>query len=213
MVTNMGIIKKLGDVARSSINALLNQLEDPKKLSELAIFELEESKKKAQSLAISAKALLKSQEKRVDQLKSAIAEIQAQAEQFLQNSDENAAREAIAKKQALVHEQESLSKNIMNEHNELSTLERGLKAIDAKINSLKATSIASSQSEIEKEDAFTTFARMEEKIETSEHELAALKELLAMEKSAPPEISTFDQHSDPAALEKELAAMKKKING
>jgi phage shock protein A len=213
----MGIFKKISDLARANLNALIDKLEDPKKLAEMAIFDLEAQKKKAKSLLISQKALVNLSSKRLQQFKDDIDALAKTAEQKLKENDEPAAKRILEKKQELFFTEQRLSEQIKQEQNAIERLQHTLNRLDQKTSErLISPSIASSQKHLEQEDAFQTFARMEEKIEFTEHEIEALKELLSEDnkKDALGAIkASFDQHSDPQALEEELKAMKKKLNG
>ncbi|HXW52913.1 MAG TPA: PspA/IM30 family protein [Myxococcota bacterium] len=211
----MGLFKKLGDLARSNINAFLDQIEDKKKLSEQAILDLEDSKKKAKKLLISAMASLKLADLRKAELEKKIGQLVADAEQALTQNNEENARVILAEKQALLVEIETLAEQIAKERAAISALNQGLLAIDKKVANLRTSmTLSAGRDEIENEDAFATFSRMEEKIDFAEHEVQALNELLAeSEKSEqdPKPPATFDKHSDPIALEKEIAALKTKL--
>jgi len=176
----VGLFKKLGDLARSNINAFLDQIEDKKKLSEQAILDLEDSKKKAKKLLISAMASLKLADLRKAELEKKIGQLVADAEQALTQNNEENARVILAEKQALLVEIETLAEQIAKERAAISALNQGLLAIDKKVANLRTSmTLSAGRDEIENEDAFATFSRMEEKIDFAEHEVQALNELLA----------------------------------
>jgi phage shock protein A len=206
----MGFFKKLGDIARSNITALLNQLEDPKKLADQAIMDLSESKKKAKQLLVSARAAIKLAEHHKSQL---IAEAQRQkkiAEQFLVKGNEKEAKLAITKKHQLTQEEEMYDQQLEKEKQVIKTINQVIASIDKKIEEIKTSA---PMVELEKEDSFLTFSRMEEKIDHTEKEVEALNELLENEdKRALTDIKSFDKYSDPEAIEAELLAIRKKLD-
>lgn len=214
----MGIFKKFADLARANINSLIDQLEDPKKMAHQAIFDLEESKKKAQQLLIKTMAAKKMVEAKIIRLGQDAAGLAQEAERFLMNNREEDAKGALAKKNAALEEEAFAQQQVEQETKTISIINRGILAIDEKISSLKANaSVVAGKNVLEKDDAFATFSRMEEKIESMEFEVQALNELLASEEkkdveAKPTAPTSFDKHSDPAALEKELSAMKKKLS-
>lgn len=214
----MGIFKKFADLARANLNALLDQAEDPQKMADLAIIELEASKKKAQRLLVSAMASVKLAERHRLQLRSKVELLKEKAERFLCEGDEATAKEALFEKQTLNQEQQHYDEQIEHERRAIETINRGLSAIDQKIASIKGSAGKASSGfyASDKEDAFETFSRMEEKIDRAESEVEALNELLASEDKKDVAVQTpatsFDQNSDPDALERELAALKKKLN-
>lgn len=213
----MGFFKKLGDLAREGMNQLIGQMEDPKKLNELAITELAAKKKKAEAMLITVMGAIKRGQEQVSRLPAEIGELAARAEAYVKNADDIHAKDTLKQKQDLEWNLANLRTEIATNNQTKESLLRGIKAIDDNISSLKSSgSIAASKQHLEKEDAFNTFARMEEKIEAKEYEVTALKELqdLLEKKDAAGEkpAATFDKHSDPEALEKELQAIKKKFN-
>lgn len=212
----MSIFKRMADFARTNLNALLDQLEDKKKLAEQAIMDLEASKKKAKQLLISAQALMKSTKQRIERLQKQVMTAEEQATIFVKENNDDMAKQSLIKKQDLQQQIRQLEEQVSKEEIAIAGLYEGLSTIDEKISEIKSSS-ATSQSlhYLNKDDAFFTFDRMEEKIDQKEHELEAFKELLkeSEKKDAEAKLSaSFDQYSDPAALEKELAAIKKKLN-
>jgi len=207
----MGIFKKIGDLARANLNAWLSQVEDKKKLFEQKILDLEESKKKAHKLLISSMAAVKLAEQNKARIKRKI-EMQHEAAKRSKKDDEKALN-VEEEKQDLIRESQIYDETIEKEHETISTINLGLKAIDEKITSIKnTTSQAVAQETIDDDNAFTTFSRMEEKIEMREKEVEALEELLSMNENKDGVKNTsFDEHSDPSALEKELEKIKKKL--
>ncbi len=213
----MGFFKKFADMARTNINHLIGQLEDPKKLADQAILDLGANKKKAERLLISVTEALKAADaKRSPLLEKAVA-LTKKAEDFLRGNNDVSAKSALLEKQRLDQEIQALEQEIDENTKAKDAINRGIKALDDKINSLKSSStLKASQDAVHNEDAFATFARMEEKIEAKEHEVAALQELIEVFEKHEVEVKapkkSYDRHSDPDALEKELAAMKRKIN-
>jgi phage shock protein A len=209
----MGIFKKLTDLARANLNQFIGQLEDPKKLAEQMMIDLREGKKRAEGLLITVTASLKSADDRLKTLPEKVAHLTHKAEDFLRNSDEESAKIALKEKQDLDHEIASLQAEITENTKAKESLKHSIKAVDDKISNLQSSSsIDASLHELNKEDAFSTFARMEEKIEAKEFEVAALNELLLeVEKNIKQKRKAFDKHSDPEALTKELEMIKKKI--
>lgn len=212
----MGFFKKISDLARSNINDLLGKLEDPKKMADQALIDLKEGKNKAQALLIKAQGRAKLMEQKMLKLREDAAELLAKAEHLLKGSDEENARLILEKKQAISQEKSFYEEELKQEQLTIETLKRGLKAIDAKVDELKLSAKDIGMNIIQKTDAFDNFSRMEEKIESNEYEIEALKELFASEeqgeKKDAEKAPFFDKHSDPEALEKELLAIKNKLN-
>lgn len=208
----MGIFDKLKNLTKANLNNLINQLEDPKKMAEQAVLDLEESKKKALNLLIKAQASTKLLEQKMLNLRASASELLTLAENALKKADEDEARKVLERKQKITEEKQYYEAELLEQQKTIEVIKRGLKTIDEKIGELKLSAKDIAQTTINKTDAFDNFARMEEKIEMSEHEMAALNELLTSEEAKKPEtLISFDKHSDPEALEKELLSLKKKI--
>jgi phage shock protein A len=208
----MGIFDKLKNLTKANLNNLINQLEDPKKMAEQAVLDLEENKKKALGLLIKAQGSTKLLEQKMLNLRASASELLTLAENALKKADEDEARKVLERKQKITEEKQYYEAELLEQQKTIEVIKRGLKTIDEKIGELKLSAKDIAQTTINKTDAFDNFARMEEKIEMSEHEMAALNELLTSEEAKKPEtLISFDKHSDPEALEKELLSLKKKI--
>lgn len=210
----MGIFDKLKNLTKANLNNLINQLEDPKKMAEQAVLDLEESKKKALNLLIKAQASTKLLEQKMLNLRASASELLTLAENALKKADEDEARKVLERKQKITEEKQYYETELLEQQKTIEVIKRGLKTIDEKISELKLSAKNIAKDAINKTDAFDNFARMEEKIEMSEHEMAALNELFLQEetKKDAEKPTSFDKHSDPEALEKELLALKKKID-
>lgn len=214
----MSIWKKISDLARTNLNELLHQLEDPKKLAEQAILDMEQKRQLAHQLLIKAMASVKMATLKHNNLQHQITELLEQATNYLRQGREDKAKEILSEKYQIEQEELRFRQELIKEQDYIAALHRGIKTLEHKISEFKSSaSIKASTEYLEKEDAFQTFARMEEKIDNSEHELAALQELIKegqAKEEAPTHIpqAPFDQHSDPHALEAELVALKKKLN-
>lgn len=212
----MGIFKKITDVLRSNLNELINHMEDPKKMSDLAILELGEQKNKAKSMLIKAMAQTKLLKAHVENLRKEASALSDEALSFLRQGQESKAEEILREKQGILQEAQTYENELNKELIAIETFNRGLSALDSRISQEKsAGSIKASAHYLEKEDAFDTFSRMEEKIEHQEAELLALQELMALteakENQPTRPNSHFDRHSNPDDILDELNALKKKL--
>lgn len=186
----MGLIKKFSDLLRSNLNTWLDQAENPQKLAELAITEAEETKKKAQGLLIKAQSAFNIGDSELKYLRN----------QLVNSSKEQEIQTEIAR----VEQEQTIHQQTIN------IIKRGLKALDHQISQLKSKA-ATSAEHVHDSSAFDTFSRMEEKIESSEAEIEALKELFEL---AQKDIPSLGKQPDSlkTSLEEELEALKKKLN-
>ncbi len=213
----MGFLKKLGDIARDGFNQMISRMEDPSKLAEQAVLDLAERKEQAKSLLIKVNASIKIAEAKLMGLVNDLPAISGRIENYLRSGDEDRAKNELQKKLDAEAEIAAFRSEIETNNQSKRTLERGLQVIDDEISMKKSQgAIEASKHHIDKEDAFSTFARMEEKIEAKEHEVSAMNELiLLLEKKDAAEhtpAAVYDKHSDPDQLQKELDLIKKKLN-
>jgi len=89
----MGIFDRMGRVISSNVNSLLDRAEDPKKLLELNLADMDEQLKRGQEEVIAAVAGEKQLRKKVDELTSEQAKWEKRAELALKSGDEALARE------------------------------------------------------------------------------------------------------------------------
>jgi phage shock protein A len=213
----MGLFKRITDLARASLNELLQQMEDPKKLDQQYLLDMKEQKSKAHDLLVRTMAAIKLAELRFMNQKQHISDILDEAKIFLQNGQEEKAKEALNKKQILETELNQFQHEIEKEKTYIDDLKKGIEALEEKISQQTSTStINRSQDYLEDEKSFNTFDRMAEKISHTEEEIKALAELIhegltKEDKLTIIPMAPFDKHSDPKAIEKELLELKKNL--
>lgn len=186
----MGLIKKFSDVLRSNLNAWLDQAENPQKLAELATTEATQTKKKAEALLIKAQSAFNIGESQLKSLRN----------QLINSPEEQKIQRQIAQ----VEQEQTLQQQTIN------LIKRGLKALDHQISILKSKAATSGEA-VSDSSAFDTFSRMEEKVENSEAEIDALKELFELAQKDIPSLGK-DAETPKTNLEEELEALKKKLN-
>ncbi|MCA9506808.1 MAG: PspA/IM30 family protein [Myxococcales bacterium] len=199
----MSLLKRFNNVVRAHLNDWLDKAEDPQKLHAQKILDLEQSKKSAQQLLISAMSSLKL-------AKSKQASIEEKIESLKSTNSQN-------ETQSLEQNYREMKSIIEEEEKTINMINHGLKALENKILLLKNspcnTHLSPSSDTKNQPDyvndshALDTFKRMEEKIEANEAEVEALGELLSYLENKEP---TQEAKSGPS-LEEELAKLKKKL--
>lgn len=211
----MGIFKRISDIARTNLNSWLDHLESSPKLSEQMTIDLDANKKRAHKLLIKALAEAKICEQKRDVLRKRISHLEREAQQYLARSDEENARASLYEKQQAEQEEEFINAQLHQEQNTAEIIRRGLALMDEKIEHVKNQAhLRTAIEATEQEDPFDTFSRMEEKIQNQEDEIEALRELLEQDEKKTAVTKTaanFDHYSDPEAIERELQAMKSKM--
>lgn len=224
----MSIFKRISDVVRSNVNTAIDAAEDPRKVLEQTILDMEGEHKKARQKLLEAMTLLKQQEKMTETYKKQGVEWEQKAMAALKAGSDDLARSALGEKgkvDALAAESEAgvASQQGANEalKGQIVALERKIEEAKSKkdelIARLNAAEMKKKQAAMtggggatSDSTAFDTFDRMVAKIENSEAEVEARQELMG---DKGPEIDaelaklTKAQQGDDA-----LAALKAKMS-
>ena len=226
-----GILKRFRDIMAANINALLDKAEDPEKMIDQYLRDMESDlgKVKAETASIMAEATRTKRE--LDQTDEDIARMQAYAEKALLAGNEDDARKFLEKKaqltevrtaQAQVAEAAAVNANRMREmHDKLSADIKKLNdrkaAIKAKVAAAKTQEKINELNEkvnsIHVTDYDSTFDRMEAKADKMLDEANAMAELndrSEADKSIDELIEKYDVKENPD-IDNELAELKNKL--
>ena len=188
----MGIIDRAKRAISSNVNAMLDKVEDPKKMVELTIDEMGDQLKRAKADVISAVAAEKQQRKKCDEIRVQVDKWEQRAVLAVQAGDDALAREALKQKARLAAELESAEKTreqmlgtALKMRDDLDGMDRRHKELSAKKGTIAVKAeIARAGGGAEGlgakgggTNAFETFRGMEDKIEQQEAEAAAMTEL------------------------------------
>jgi phage shock protein A len=232
----MGIFDRMGRVISSNLNSLLDKAEDPKKLLELNVTEMDEQLKHAQEEVISAVAAEKQLRKKAEELAEDQARWEKRAELALKSGDEALAREALKQKKRVsaeaVHAEQARAAQrdaALNMKSELERMREKVADIKMRKGSI-ATRAVQAQAGGGSEglgarggtSAFDNFRRMEEKIEGREAETSAMAEVDEAIRGGGPSKEDLEakfrqlegevgKGSVPSDIDDELAALKKRI--
>ena len=222
----MGILTRFKDIMASNINALLDKCEDPEKMIDQYMRNLESDLGKVKAETASVMAEETRCKRELDDCNAEIARFQGFAEKALQAGNEADARAFLEKKQALASKQAALqqSYNIAADNaakmrqmhdklvKDMQSLETRREAIKAKVKAAKA------QERINKVGAsvngagasLDAFSKMEAKANKMLDEANAMAELNQTAESADIENLASKYESSPvdSAVDDELAALK-----
>ncbi|NPB04666.1 MAG: PspA/IM30 family protein [Thermotogae bacterium] len=187
----MAIFKRLTDILRANLNALLERAEDPEKTLKLIISDMEEALRKATVATAQAVANERRLKAKYEQAYTLAQEWMRKAEEALKSGREDLAIKALEKK----NEYESLATRYKvaydEAHRTAEELKDQLDKLKAKLEEARTRYItltsrhkaAKVQKEFAKytgsfgEDVFGRFGEMEERIRMEEEEAKALVEL------------------------------------
>ena len=219
----MGLFDRVSRVIRSNLNAAVSSAEDPEKILDQAIIDMQEDLVQMRQAVAGAIASQKRQQQQYNRAQTEANNWQQRAQLALSKGDENLAREALVRKKAQTDTASSLKAQLDQQSASVETLKRNLIALESKIaeaktkkDMLKARASAAKANEqlqstmgrLGTSSAMGAFERMEEKI----LQLEARSEAAA-------EIAGADLESQFAALEAgsdvdfELEAMKAQMIG
>ena len=188
----MGFFDNLGRLIRSNLNALVRGAEDPIKILDQSVADMQEDLTKlrqAVAMAISSQKRLKSQ---LDQSKEQIKNWLSRAELALKKGEDDLAREALSRKKTFQETFEYLSTQFQAQNGQVEKLKKSLLLLERKIaeartkkNMLKARAqaakaqqqIQSAVGDVGSKSAMAAFERMEDKVEAMEASGQAALEL------------------------------------
>lgn len=220
------ILKRFGDIMSANINALLDRAEDPEKMIDEYLRDIESDlgKVKAETAAVMAAETKAKRE--LDECAQDIAKMQRYAEKALMAGNEDDARQFLEKKAQLVKQQESLQQaydaaaaNAAKMREMHDKLAKDLENLQAKRDAIKAkVAVAKTQEKMNKMsssiagagEAMAAFDRMEAKADRMLDEANAMAELDKKEDTIEDLARKYDQ-DDSSAVDDELAALKAKM--
>ncbi|EDZ96826.1 phage shock protein A, PspA [Limnospira maxima CS-328] len=219
----MGLFDRIGRVVRANLNDLVNKAEDPEKILEQAIIEMQEDLIQLRQAVAQTIAQQKRSQQQYNQAQSQANQWQSRAQLALQKGDENLAREALQRKKGYVETANTLEMSLRQQTEQVETLKRNLVSLESKIseaktkkNMLKARAQAAKANEqlnnllggINTSSATSAFERMEEKVMIQEAKSQATAEL--MDSDLEEQFLELEAGSD---VDDELAAMKAQLAG
>jgi phage shock protein A len=228
----MSLFKRIGNLVRSNVNDMLDKAEDPKKILDQTIIDMQGEQKKAKGMLLETMTLLKQTEKQTETYRKQSVEWEQKAMIALKGGDENLARHALTEKQNhedLANESEAgttthrahveelkqnltvLEQKIEEAKKKRDELVARLNAAEMKKKQADIHSGGSAKDSVNDASAFDTFERMVGKIENQEAEVEARAELSGS-KSAEIDFE-LKKKLDAQNAEDALSALKAKMAG
>jgi phage shock protein A len=211
---------------------MIDQAEDPRKIIEQTITDMQSEEKKVKENLIEVMALLKRSEAEFEKNRQKAQEWEDKAMQAVKLSNDDLARKALEEKQSCDNLAEEHRAAIEQQNIYVEELKKGMSALAAKVEEAKkkkieliaklntaemkqrnqATDVVT-KDHLSDSNAFDTFDRMSEKIETSEAQSGAMMDLMSDEAKT----EQLDAEVDAAFQEQNsgdaLAALKSKMSG
>ncbi|MBW4495766.1 MAG: PspA/IM30 family protein [Oscillatoria princeps RMCB-10] len=214
----MGFFDRIIRVIRANINSLIGSAEDPEKVLEQAVHDMQEDLIQLRQAVAQAIATQKRTERDYSRTQSTADEWHRRAQLALQKGDDNLAREALTRKKSYQETAEAMRKQIELQTSVVSQLKQNMRSLESKISEARskkdlyiararsakaAEKIHEMMGQLNTGTALSAFDRMEEKVLQLEARSEALAEIGADDLE-----QKFASLQDGGGIEAELAAMK-----
>ena len=218
----MGFFDRLSRLLRANLNDLVSKAEDPAKILDQSVADMQADLVKLRQAVATAIASQKRLQNQADQAESQARTWYERAELALRKGEEDLAREALSRRKTYTDTATALNSQISSQSGQVETLKKSLLALEAKIaeaktkkDMLKARAQAAQAQEqlqsavgnLSTNSSMAAFDQMEEKVLNMEARSQAAAELAGA-----------DLESQFAALsgsdvDDELAALKNRLEG
>lgn len=219
----MGLFDRLSRVVRANLNDMVSKAEDPEKVLEQAVIDMQEDLVQLRQAVAKAIAAQKRTEQQYEKNQAEANRWHQRAQLALSKGDENLAREALQRKKSFAETATTLKQQLDQQMAQISTLRRSLVALEGKISEAKTKKemlkarvrAAEANRELQEQmgnlgtsSALGAFERMEEKVLEAEATSQAAGELAGA--GIEEQFRMLESGSD---VDDELAALKAQISG
>jgi len=219
----MGLFDRLSRVVRANLNDMVSKAEDPEKILEQAIIDMQEDLVQLRQAVARSIATQKRTEQQYNKNQSEANNWQQRAQLALQKGDENLAREALQRKKTVADTAATLKGQLEQQTAQVDTLKRNLIALESKISEAKTkkdmlkarVSAAKANEQLQStigrlgtSSAMGAFERMEDKVMELEARSQAAHELGGADLES--QFAALESGSD---VDDELTAMKAQLAG
>ena len=219
----MGLFDRLSRVVRANLNDMVSKAEDPEKILEQAIIDMQEDLVQLRQAVAGAIATQKRTEQQYNKNQTEANNWQQRAQLALTKGDENLAREALTRKKSNAETAAQLKAQLDTQVSQVDTLKRNLIALESKISEaktkkdmLKSRAAAAKANEqlqntistLNTGGSMAAFERMEEKVLMMEARSQSAAELAGADLE-----SQFAMLESGTDVDDELAAMKAQLTG
>ena len=219
----MGFFDRLSRLLRANANDLISRAEDPVKILEQSVADMQTDLVKLRQAVAAAIASQKRIANQAEQAESQSRSWYERAELALKKGEEDLAREALSRRKTYQDSATALNNQLQSQAGQVDTLKRSLVALEAKIaeaktkkDMLKARAQAA-QAQVQLQSAvgalgtntsMAAFERMEEKVEALEARSQAAAELAGADLES--QFLALEGGND---VDDELAALRNRLEG
>jgi phage shock protein A len=188
----MGLLDRIGRLIRANINSLVGQAEDPEKILEQTVIDMQEDLIKLRQSVAQAIATQKRTERQASQAMSTAQEWYQRAQLALQKGDDTLAREALTRRKSYQETADALQTQLTQQNAIVTQMKQNMVVLERKLSEAKtkkdmyiarARSAKASQQlnemlgRVGNNSAVAAFERMEEKVLQLEAQSEAIAEL------------------------------------
>ncbi|KAF3889057.1 MULTISPECIES: PspA/IM30 family protein [Nostocales] len=214
----MGLFDRIKRVVSANLNDMVSKAEDPEKMLEQAILEMQEDLVQLRQGVAQAIAAQKRTEKQYNDAQNEVNKWQRNAQLALQKGDENLARQALERKKTFNESSGALKASLEQQTAQVESLKRNLIQLESKISEAKTKkemlkariTAAKAQEQLQgmvrgmnTSSAMAAFERMEEKVLMQEARAQSAAELAGADLET--QFAKLEASSD---VDDELAALK-----
>ena len=134
----MSIFSRMADIINSNINALLDKAEDPQKLIQLIIQEMEDTLVEVRSSSVKVLADRKTAKRRIQHLRKNVEEWDNKARIAVQKGREDLARAALYEKQTQADEIRTIETELVALDDHIEQLDKEIEQLQQKLNDARA---------------------------------------------------------------------------
>jgi len=217
----MGIIKRISDIFKSNVNDMIDKAEDPQKMLDQMVRDMEGNYREAKVQVAKAIADEKKLFVQLEQNKKQTVEWEKKAIIAVEQGRDDLAKEALKRKNSFAELATGFDTQWQEQKRVSDQLKANLKGLENKIDEAKRKknllvarakraeaqkTIHNAMNKMSDNGAFATFARMEDKVMSIESETSA-----ALELETDSLDDQFKQLEAGSGVDEELAALKKQI--
>ncbi|MBC1261370.1 PspA/IM30 family protein [Synechococcus sp. BSF8S] len=219
----MGFFDRLSRLLRANLNDLVSKAEDPAKILDQSVADMQSDLVKLRQAVATAIASQKRIQNQADQAESQSRTWYERAELALKKGEEDLAREALSRRKTYQETATALNNQLSSQVGQVDTLKRSLTALEGKIaeaktkkDMLKARAQAAQAQEqlqsavgnLGTNSSMAAFEQMEEKVQALEARSQAAAELAGADLES--QFAALEGGSD---VDDELAALRNRLEG
>jgi phage shock protein A len=219
----MGLFDRVSRVIRANLNTLVSSAEDPEKILEQTVIDMQEDLVQLRQAVAQAIAAQKRLEQQLKQNLTQSTEWENRARLALQKGEENLAREALNRKKTYAETAVALKNQVDQSQSQATTLKQQMAGLESKIaeaktkkemltaraRAAKATEqINKAIGSVDTTSALSAFDRMEDKVQQMEAQSQAVAELAGNQLES--QFASLEAGSD---VDDELLRLKAELSG